>query len=297
MNTRRFAEGERVKEERRPPEPAPLPLHALLRMQQGAGNQAVGRILARVKVHKKTREGLEQTAMTTLPAPTTGEEVLLRMLNAYGASIKPKARGPWQDSATAIGELKSANKFDDGDEKEFKAVANTRFPPEQGAAVVDDATKNLIAKERPAVEGKFSDHIFKGITKSDGEPGGYHSINGASPTHEAFGTPTELEKGVYQRSVRFIADTTHIKKTQSTFFPDAATKDEVLDGVTSVMGVTGRKKGVMTISYPTTLKGIRLQQIDDETIFPAGGGPLTGEGWMSKGDREKAKKQQKKTSS
>jgi hypothetical protein len=35
-------------EQRRPPEPSPLPLHAVLALQRSAGNQAVGRVLARL---------------------------------------------------------------------------------------------------------------------------------------------------------------------------------------------------------------------------------------------------------
>jgi hypothetical protein len=229
--------------------------------------------------------------------PTTADELLLAMLNAYGAGFpRIKSPAPWTSAAAAIESLIAANKFDKQDEEEFRKAALVRFPPNaqqaQAAAEADvSQTRARLRQERDPVEKKFGDHIFKGITKTDGEPGGYHSINGTSPTHEAFGAETELDRGVYQQSVRFISDPTNVKKTQSTFFPKAASKDDVLDGITSVFGKTGSAKGTMTMSFPDTLKDIKLQQIDDKTIFPAGGAGLTGEGWKSKQDREAAKKE------
>jgi hypothetical protein len=298
MRHRELAEGTRV-QERRPPEPAPLPLHALLAMQQTAGNQAVGRVLARMKVHPNKRAGFLTAAMAGAPAPATADELLLAMLNAYGATFpRIKSPGPWATAGAAIESLTAANKFDEQDEDAFRKAAVTKFPPDakqvKAAKVADEEeTRARLRRERGPVEAKFGDHIFKGITKSDGEPGGYHSIKGNSPTHEAFGDETDLERGVYQQSVRFKADRTNVKKTQSTFFPKAASKDDVLDGITSVFGKTGLTKGTKTMSFPETLKDIRLEQIDGTTIFPAGGGGLTGEGWMSKADREAAKKKAK----
>jgi hypothetical protein len=221
--------------------------------------------------------------------PTTADELMLAMLRAYGATLqrlKPPPQ-PWTTIAEAVKSLTDSNKFEDSDEKAFRQAALARIPPTAGqaqaAAEADvNATRQRLRKERKPVEEKFGDHIFKGITKTDGEPGGYHSINGTSPTHEAFGKETPLEKGVYQQSVRFISEPTNVKKTQSTFFPKTATKDDVLDGITSVFGVTGSAKGTMTMSFPDNLKDIKLQQIDATTVFPAGGGAKTGEGWKKK---------------
>ena len=297
MNTRRFAEGERVKEERRPPEPAPLPLHALLELQRTAGNQAVGRMIARQKVPDQRRSGFLKQVTTGKTGTTTAATTLLAMLNAYGLTVKPKALGPWVDPEVAITALKAAKKFDDDDEREFRKAADDKFPAPraEGAEAGPDANtvrlETEIAEDRQAVEDQFSVHIFDGIWKTNGEPGGYHSVRGNSATHEAFGKETPIgAQGVYQQSVRQKDDHTNIKESQSTFFPKTASKDDVIKGVTTVFGARGRQRGLTTMQYPKDLKGIVLQQIDATTVFPAGGGGKRGEGWMSAEDKKKAKK-------
>jgi hypothetical protein len=296
MDARELAEGERVKEERRPSEPAPLPLHALLLLQQGAGNLAVGRLLARQKVNDQRRNGFLKAATTGKTGAKTAADTLKAMCNAYGATLKP-AQGPWADGDTAITALLALNpvKFDAEDEAAFRKAADDKFPTAganagQAAAANTQRLVQEIREDRPAVEDEFAGHIFDGVWKTDGEPGGYHSINGPSATHEAFGEATPIGNGVYQRSVRARDDHTNVKKSQSTFFPDAADKDDVLNGVTTVYGRRGRERGLTTMQYPDRLKGIRLQQIDGTTIFPAGGGPLRGEGWMSAEEKKKAKR-------
>ena len=79
MHHRELAEGESV-QERRPPEPAPLPLHALLELQRRAGNQAVGRVLAREKVPDQRRNGFVKAATTGKTAATSADALLLAML-------------------------------------------------------------------------------------------------------------------------------------------------------------------------------------------------------------------------
>jgi len=190
-------------------------------------------------------------------------------------------------------------KFDAEDETAFRKAANDKFPAADGgggtrAAANTERLKQEIREDRPDVERRFSAHIFHGIWKTNGEPGGYHAVNGNSPTHEAYGDETPVgTQGVYQRSVRAKADKTNIKETQSTFFPKAASKDQVLDGVTTVYGARGAERGLSSMQYPDTLKGIGLQQIDGTTIFPSGGGGLVAEGWKSKEQKAREAAQEK----
>jgi len=299
MYHRELAEGESV-QERRPPEPAPLPLHALLELQRTAGNQAVGRVLARQKVPDPRRNGFVKAATTGKTAATSADALLLAMCNAYGATLKPP-QGAWATADAAITALRALQpvKFDAEDETAFRKAANDKFPAADGgggtrAAANTERLKQEIREDRPDVERRFSAHIFHGIWKTNGEPGGYHAVNGNSPTHEAYGDETPVgTQGVYQRSVRAKADKTNIKETQSTFFPKAASKDQVLDGVTTVYGAHGAERGLSSMQYPDTLKGIGLQQIDGTTIFPSGGGGLVAEGWKSKEQKAREAAQEK----
>jgi hypothetical protein len=122
-----------------------------------------------------------------------------------------------------------------------------------------------IAGRRDAVEAAYSHHIFQGDTKN-GVPTGFHSIADNSPTHEAYGTRTDVGNGgAYQRSVRLRANGTR-KPIQSTFFPDNATHAEVIDAITTVYEV-----GLSQVGYVApSVNGLKLTKRGD-TVFPAGG--------------------------
>lgn len=290
MSTRRFAEGERVKEERRPPEPAPLPLHALLRMQQGAGNQAVGRILARAK-YKQT-EVRKQVNDAAKAGAGTKDAILLAIYNEMRFTYDPlPALFTKVDVATA--KLVELGSIDQDDVAAFAAAAEAKMAgPTTGATGAkgkkgkkaggtvkspDEVLKEEIAADRGAIKSSMGDHVLKGAWRTDNRPSGFHTKNGGSTTHEAFGTVTKVSDLVYQQSVRAIDEPRNVKQTQSTFFPDSANADDVIDAITSVYGKHGREKGRSTVGYPKALVGIKLTQRDG-TAFPDAD-PRPGEGY------------------
>jgi EndoU nuclease-like protein len=216
MRVGEFAEGKRG-QERRPSEPAPLPLHAMLALQQSAGNQAVDDA-----VNQLTTDGVIDASDAEFFVAETG--------------------------AT-------------------KKTASTRMAETRGTSMAAE-----IAEKRPGIEGKYKQHIFFGDFKADKKtPTGYHSIKGPSTTHARYGTASDVATdapigGVYQQSVHSVADPTKTKEYQSTFFPDEATMDEILDAITSVYGVTPQPKAV---TYPARFKGMKLRKTGN-TIYPEG---------------------------
>lgn len=302
MHHRELTEGERV-QERRPPEPAPLPLHALLRMQQGAGNQATVRMLAREKY--TARQVHKVIAMAQGPGITTADALVLAVYNEIRLELDPDP-GVFGDIATAEKKLLELNKIEADDIANFRSAAEKVFPAAQPAAAgrggkpkkekkskapkVDkgaaaEALKAQIDRDRGEINRHFGTHVLKGAFREDHRPSGFHTINGGSPTHEAFGKKTTGEFGTYRQSVREIADKKNVKETQSTFFPDSASADEVIDAMTSVYGATA-EKGRKSVAYPDKLKGMPLASLGlggkskEPTIFPGtftGGDP--GEGF------------------
>jgi hypothetical protein len=142
--------------------------------------------------------------------------------------------------------------------------------------LLEDLRTEVKAK-RPSIEAKHKHHIFQGDFKAGDKdaPTGYHSKNGktASATHEAYGGTTDVPNdvgGVYQQSVRSTKAPFKKKDYRSTFFPDDATEDDILDAITSVYGLGSQSASV---TYPPKLKGMTLQKIG-ATIFPAGGKDL-----------------------
>ena len=258
MNTRRFAEGERVKEERRPPEPAPLPSHVLLRLQQSAGNQAVGRVLARNKIKTPAAKAAVTGATKSKPKPTNATELLLALYNKLGTGHG----GPWAKVSDAVDALTTAQVIDAGDATYFQNAADTTFPTVSAGAKkkqsATDQLKSEIEADRGAIMAEMGDHILLGAWRTDNRPSGYHTKKGDSTTHEGFGKVTKGEYGTYQQSVREKDDPKNVKEHQSTFFPDKAGKDDVIDAVTSVYGESAKKKGRSSVAYPDTLKGIPL---------------------------------------
>jgi hypothetical protein len=275
MNTRRFAEGERVNEERRPPEPAPLPLHALLELQRTAGNQAVGRMLSRQIVTTKDRGSLVIAQGRGKPKPT-GDAYLLKIYNELRNRLVPMPAA-FTDVDAAAAALSGGGVIDADDIAFFaektggKKSAATRAAEARSAGLADE-----VAAKRSSVE-KYRHHIFKGdfSKKNSTIPTGYHSKAGASDTHQAYGTATPVANdvtGVYQQSVR--ATKTGVRKPiQSTFFPDTATEDQIMDALASVYGFTPQPKAA---TYPPSLKGLTFAK-EGDTIYPAGGGDTAAE--------------------
>lgn len=127
-----------------------------------------------------------------------------------------------------------------------------------------------IAARHDAVEGAYAQHIFQGDIK-DNLPTGYHSKADGSNTHETYGGATNVGNAsaggnqAYQQSVRLQANQAR-KPIQSTFFPDAASHDDVINAIASVYEV-----GMKTVGYVAdTVNGLKLAKRGD-TVFPAGG--------------------------
>ncbi len=266
---------------RRPPGPAP-PLHAVLALQRAVGNQAVGRVLARNKIKTPQAKAAVTGATKSKPKPMTAAELLLAIYNKLGTGLG----APWAAVDAAVTALKGAAQIDDGDVAFFTAEADRLFPADDGGAAKREAgsaqLKQEIAGDRDEVMKAMGDHVLRGAWRTDNRPGGFHTKNGGSTTHEGFGGVSQLAQSTYQQSVREIKDTKNVKPTQSTFFPDTASADDVIDAITSVYGASARKKQRKTVAYPDTLAGIPLTQRDGTAFPDTAAKPLTGEGYDEK---------------
>jgi hypothetical protein len=275
-------EERRSGEERRSPDPAPLPLHALLALQRTAGNQAVGRVLARNKIKGPRAKGAVTGATKSKPAPNDATQLLLAIYNKLGADHD----APYATVAAAVKDLKDAGVIDDGDATYFQGEADRLFPADDGGAgkreVASAQLKQEIKDDRSAILTAMGEHVLRGAWRTDNRPGGFHTINGGSKTHEAFGRDTKLDQNTYQRSVREIQDPKNVKPTQSTFFPNSASADDVIDAITSVYGAGGKKKQRKTVAYPDALAGIPLTQRDGTAFPDTAPEPLAGEGYDAK---------------
>ena len=170
MHHRELTEGERV-QERRPPEPAPLPLHALLALQQSAGNQAVGARARAPEGHRPAPQRLRQVgAMAGKTGATTADALLLAMCNALRRITLKPAPGAMADADAAITALMAVQpvKFDAEDETAFAQGRERQVPRRPTAAQAARRRRTRSGSSRrsgrtaPEVERKFSDHIFKG---------------------------------------------------------------------------------------------------------------------------------------
>jgi hypothetical protein len=312
MHHRELTEGERVRE-RRPPEPAPLPLHALLELQRSAGNQAVGRVLARKPLYKRG-EVRRHVAQAVEGGAATVETILLAIHNELSRSLGDAPAG-YTDVATAEAALIKAGQMNAEDPPIFLAEATAQLPaqPLPAAATgrgkptrekkekkpkgptkeeAEAALKERIAADRPAIVAGFEEHVIVGAFRKDHRPSGFHMEGSGSTTHRAFG---ETEKagdtwGTYQKSVVDRDDPQNIKPYKSTFFPESASKNDILDAITSVYGASA--KGQKTVAYPDKLRGMPLikhDSSDEKTVFPDTMDPAEGEGF-SKAYKPKPKK-------
>jgi hypothetical protein len=263
------------RDERRPAAAVPLPEHALLALQRSAGNHAVTRMLARSKfssgeVRDEVKFALNPRGGTP---PTTKTALLLAVYNQIRVTLDPTP-AEYTNVIAATKSLKQRGKIDDEDVTAFDSAAGQALgleAAEDPAVTRAKKLKNQIEDKRPGIDAKHRKHIFDGDLKGE-SPTGYHSIKGKTPsaTHEAYGAKTQVANdvaGVYQRSVRLVGQPTKRKANQSTFFPDTATEDEVLDAITSVYGFKPRPAKV---TYPESLKGPQLAT-RGETVYPAGG--------------------------
>jgi hypothetical protein len=274
MHVRTFAEGNR-EQERRPPEPAPLPLHAVLALQRAAGNQAVGRVLARQTF--KDREIRSDVKGAVAAGHKTRDAILLAIYNEMRLTLREDEK-PFSRVSVAVEKLIAGNKMDAEDAEKFAAEAEKQL--KGGGATVSPAEqlRTEIAEDRGAIMTAMGEHVLRGGWSTANRPAGFHTTQGRSRTHEAFGAVTAAANNTYQQSVREIADTRNVKPTQSTFFPDTASADDVIDAITSVYGKRGKAKGRKSVAYPEALQGIPLTQREG-TAFPNTAEPVPGVGY------------------
>jgi hypothetical protein len=259
--------------ERREPErpPAPSRPHALLTLQQGAGNQAVTRMIARQKIKPALKRTQVANANRGKPKPTP-EQALLKIYNVLRAELDEDP-GEFTELAAAASALIEGKVIDGDDVTEFSGLLGV-------SAVKKDPMETIkenVKLDRSDIDRRFKHHIFDGDFDDKKVPTGYHSTSGGSKTHEAYGTKSDVDNtvsGVYQQSVR--AKTGGKKKgTQSTFFPDTASQEDILDAIATVYG---KKHGSgTTAKYPESLKGMTLVKIGDTTVFPTGGSGISPE--------------------
>jgi hypothetical protein len=265
---------------------APSP-HALLALQRSAGNQAVAGVIAR-HIHgaKDVRDDVKWAMRAPGEVPGTKNELILLVLNAIRDKLDP-APAKFTNVNAAVKSLKALKKLDDEDFTLLEAEAGKQFGAQAAPAVTPaEQLKAEVEADRKDMDTTMFDHVLLGATSVDKRPSGYHSTQGGSGTHEAFGARTDGENGTYQRSVRFTADRPNVKPTQSTFFPNTANAEDVKNAITSVYGKRGRELGVQSVRYPETLKGIKMTQREG-TAFPLSTPPLPGEGYDEKYSKKK----------
>lgn len=136
------------------------------------------------------------------------------------------------------------------------------------AALVRMRIEAKIAESFDAVDARYGRHIFTGDVNAHNVPTGFHSKADGSATHTAYGTASDVGNvGAYQQSVRLIGPPLGAKKPiQSTFFPDAATHQQVIRAIASVY-----EAGLSTVAHVDPIvNGMRLTTRGN-TVFPAGG--------------------------
>jgi hypothetical protein len=215
-------------------------------------------------LYKKTdlRKLVKEAVKTAAPNSTA---ILLAIYNEMRFELDP-VPAQYNSVVTARAALIAANRLD-AEDANLLAVEAGRMQQAAGNPAEALRLRILadIAAKRAGMEGKYGHHVFSGDIK-DGIPTGFHSKADGSPTHQAYGGVTDVgNAGAYQQSVRRI-DNQVRKPIQSTFFPDAATHDNVIDAITVVYGV-----GLSTVAHvDPSVNGMRLQKKGD-TVFPAGG--------------------------
>lgn len=158
----------------------------------------------------------------------------------------------------------------------YQAMANKNLA-RQGASQSNENTVAQLNVAQDAWDAAIShtkatweDHIFNGGLKDNGDPNGYHSKAGDSPTHEAFGDKNTSvgPKGVYNQNVRL--KNSPNKTKFSTFFPDGLTKDQVIATVASAYTQPTKtvvSKGSLKPGVPPQLIGSKIHFADD-TAYP-----------------------------
>jgi hypothetical protein len=257
----------------RAPRRLPAPVQSVLALQRAAGNRAVAGILARSKyTTAEVQKEIKWAMRDPGGAPATKSALLLAVYNGIRANLDPPV-AVYTNVRAATTSLKQKGNIDDEDIAAFENAAELALAGEgvDRGALLAEQMRLKVKEKRPAIEAHHRNHIFAGEFNGT-TPTGYHSTRGktASTTHEAYGTAAPVANdvpGVYQRSVRSRAAPQNRKTPQSTFFPDSASEDEVLDAITSVYAFTPKPTRV---TYPESLRGLQLASRGN-TVYPAGG--------------------------
>jgi hypothetical protein len=250
--------------------------HALLALQRSAGNQAVSAVIARVIKPKQIRKEIKEAIAA---GNRTKDAVLLSIYNEMRFTMDP-VPGQFRQVAAATKALIEAGRMVQEDADNYAAEAELQVKGGGRPVSAADRLKAEVEADRKDMDQALFDHVLKGGKSTEKRPTGYHTTQGGSTTHQAFGDKTDGEGGIYQRSVRFTEDPLNIKPTQSTFFPDTADGEAVKNAITSVYGKHGKALGVQSVRYPEALKGVKMTQRDG-TAFPFTTPPLPGEDYDS----------------
>ncbi|MEW9698658.1 EndoU domain-containing protein [Paenibacillus sp. SI8] len=225
-------------------------------------SSAPASVIQRAKLKNKDVNDLVSWAMNS-NEPNQKNAILQRVYK----SLWLDAQGESSKVTPSADDLKKAGVIDDEDitALEERVKLKTSNPTDQ-KKLLEDAEKKKLEEKKPIIEAKYGHHIFLGDFNDKGAPTGYHSTQGGSKTHEAYGTITNIDDiGVYQQSVRERGKPANRKVHQSTFFPDTASKDDVITAITSVYELKHQ-----TVKYPQALNGMELVKTGN-TIYPAGG--------------------------
>ena len=243
----------------------PLRPSTILALQRTVGNRATLALLQRQTLTAaKIKEWIRWERDPAIRANSTA--LLLSIYNQMRLDLDPTPAA-FTSLVAARKALKDGGRLDDEDVAALEAEA--RRSQQAGgdpAELVRLRIVEKIAARSNAVEAKYGQHIFQGDIAA-GTPTGFHSKADGSATHEAYGTVTPVGNGAaYQQSVRTRTPPVVRKPIQSTFFPDAASHQQVIGAITSVY-----EAGLSTVGHvDPVVNGLRLAKRGD-TVFPAGG--------------------------
>ena len=261
--------------------PGPLRPSTVLALQRTVGNHATLTLLGHDRPAAGAASGASALQRQTLSAAqikdwirwerdpgirANSTALLLSIYNQMRLNLDPTPAA-FTSLAVARKALKDGGQLDQEDVTALEAEA--RRSQQAGgdpAELVRLRIVEKIAARSGAVDAKYGQHIFQGDIAA-GTPTGFHSKADGSATHEAYGTITPVGNGAaYQQSVRTQTPPRVNKPIQSTFFPDAASHQQVIEAIASVY-----EAGLSTVGHvDPVVNGLRLAKRGD-TVFPAGG--------------------------
>jgi len=246
----------------------------LLALQRTAGNRAVAGLMrtragAAAVVQREKLDAAKVDAGVKAGVEAVGLKNKTALALAIYNELR-KAHAPTVKESNQLAALKkaltAAKAIDADDIVAVDAAIEALFTagPSKGQQVAAGQLAKLEI-EKPKFE-HYLHHILIGDLDANKLPTGYHSTVGRSTTHEAYGKrTTTANKGCYMQSVKTKGDAPKAKASQSTFFPDDMTRDDILTAITSQYGLKNT-----TVRHPEKYSGMSLTTRSASTIFPVG---------------------------